>query len=139
MIHVDHALAGTGIGLQALVETPLGIRNIDEITAAATRLEAVITGYADLGAALGRSRSARPEHWLAVQDRVLIAARAAGIAAIDGPHLGIAADEQFRQACEWTGRCSTKRSPSRHAGYSHRQVSGNFRQTRGRILDIGRR
>ncbi|MEU1981983.1 CoA ester lyase [Nocardia sp. NPDC019395] len=101
LIRVDRALAGTGIGVQALVETPLGIQNLDEI-ATASRLEAVIIGYADLGAALGRSRSARPEHWLAIQDRVLIAARAAGIAAIDGPHLGIAADEQFRQACEWT-------------------------------------
>ncbi|MEU4314217.1 CoA ester lyase [Nocardia sp. NPDC024068] len=101
LIRVDQALAGTGIGVQALVETPLGVRNIDEITNA-SRLEAVIIGYADLGAALGRARSARPEHWLAIQDRVLIAARAAGIAAIDGPHLGIAADEQFRQACAWT-------------------------------------
>lgn len=100
---VDRALAGTTIGVQALVETPTGIRNIDEITSTTGRLESVIIGYADLGAALGRSRSARPEHWLAVQDRVLIAARAAGVAAIDGPYLGIADDEPFRQACEWTG------------------------------------
>lgn len=99
---VDRALSGTGIGVQALVETPLGIRNIDAITTAAARLAAVIIGYADLGAALGRAQAARPQHWLAVQDRVLIAARTAGIAAIDGPHLGIGADEHFRQACEWT-------------------------------------
>lgn len=102
VIAADRALGGTGIGVQALVETPLGMRNIDAIATAGSRLAAVIIGYADLGGALGRARSARPEHWLAVQDRVLIAARAAGIAAIDGPHLGIAADEQFRQACEWT-------------------------------------
>lgn len=102
LIHVDHALSGTGIGVQALVETPAGLREIDRITAATSRLEAVVLGYADLGAALGRSPSAPPEQWLAIQDRVLIAARASGIAAIDGPHLGITADEQFRRACEWT-------------------------------------
>ncbi|GAA5056692.1 HpcH/HpaI aldolase/citrate lyase family protein [Nocardia callitridis] len=102
MIQADHALAGTDIGLQALIETPLGVRNIDEIAAATARLESVIIGYADLGAALGRARSAPPQHWLAIQDRVLIAARAAGIAAIDGPHLAITADGRFRQACEWT-------------------------------------
>ncbi|MGW5385390.1 HpcH/HpaI aldolase/citrate lyase family protein [Nocardia sp. NPDC003963] len=102
LIAVERALTGTEIGVQALVETPLGVRTIDEITTATDRLDAVIIGYADLGAALGRSRHARPEHWLAVQDRVLIAARAAGVAAIDGPQLGVAADDSFRQACEWT-------------------------------------
>ncbi|MGW0182566.1 HpcH/HpaI aldolase/citrate lyase family protein [Nocardia sp. NPDC003345] len=102
LIHVDRALSGTGIGVQALVETPLGLREIDRITAATSRLAAVIIGYADLGAALGRSPSAPSEQWLAIQDRVLIAARTSGIAAIDGPHLGITADEQFRRACGWT-------------------------------------
>ncbi|WP_373281256.1 HpcH/HpaI aldolase/citrate lyase family protein [Nocardia testacea] len=91
---------GTEVRLQALVETPAGIHNVDRI-AAGSRIEAVIIGYADLGAALGRSPAAPPEQWLYVQDRVLHAARAAGVQAIDGPFLGIADDPAFRRAGHW--------------------------------------
>lgn len=102
LAHADQALSGTDIGLQALVETPIGVQNIGDITRSVARLESVIIGYADLGAALGRSRSALPEHWLAIQDGVLVAARAAGIQAIDGPFLGIADDDAFRHSAAWT-------------------------------------
>jgi citrate lyase beta subunit len=67
LLDVDQALAGTSIGVQALIETPR-VQNVDEITRAEERLRSVIIGYADLGAGLGRSRTAHPEHWLAVQD-----------------------------------------------------------------------
>ncbi|NKS54187.1 CoA ester lyase [Rhodococcus hoagii] len=86
--------------VQALVETPMGVQNVDEI-AAGPRVDAVIIGYADLGAALGRSTSMRQEQWLYVQDRVLHAARAAGVHAIDGPFLGIKDDDAFREATRW--------------------------------------
>lgn len=102
LAEVDRILADTAIGVQALVETPSGVQNIREITSATRRLQAVIIGYADLGAALGRSPAALPEHWLAVQDAVLIAARAADVQAVDGPHLGIADDERFRHDAGWT-------------------------------------
>jgi citrate lyase subunit beta/citryl-CoA lyase len=98
---VDRILHDTPIGIQALIETPLGIQNLAEIVQASDRLDAIILGYADLGAALGRSPTTRPEQWLAVQEQVLISARAAGVAAIDGPYLGIGDDEPFRRSCEW--------------------------------------
>ncbi|MET8800982.1 CoA ester lyase [Nocardia sp. NPDC004568] len=99
----DALLTGAGapvLPVQALIETPAGVAAIDEI-AAGPRLTAVIIGYADLGAVLGRSRTAPPDRWLFVQDRVLHAARAAGVQAVDGPHLGIADDAEFRQAARW--------------------------------------
>ncbi|MCZ4538460.1 CoA ester lyase [Gordonia terrae] len=102
LLTVADALGGTDIGVQALVETPPGIRNVEDIAGATDRLVSLIIGYADLGAALGRGRSTTPQQWLAVQDRVLVAARSAGIAAIDGPFLGIADDEPFRLSCTWT-------------------------------------
>ncbi|MGW4481709.1 HpcH/HpaI aldolase/citrate lyase family protein [Rhodococcus triatomae] len=101
LTEADGMLAGCDVRVQALVETPTGVENIGEIVHG-PRLDAVIIGYADLGAALGRSPVARPEHWLYVQDRVLHAARAAGVQAIDGPHLGTADDEEFRRAATWT-------------------------------------
>lgn len=96
------AAGAHSVTLQALIETPLGVSNVDAVTRATTRLQALVIGYADLGAALGRSRTALPEHWLAVQDRILIACRTAGIAAIDGPFLGIADNDAFRHSAAWT-------------------------------------
>lgn len=93
-------LGASGLTVQALIETPAGVHHIDRI-AAADRLAAVIIGYADLGAALGRTRTAAPDHWLYVQDRVLHAARAAGMQAVDGPALGIADDDGFRRSARW--------------------------------------
>jgi citrate lyase subunit beta/citryl-CoA lyase len=75
--------------VHALIETPRALTALDQIVAATPRLEAIILGYADLSVSLGRSRAAVADldRWLAVQDTVLIAARAGGVRAIDGPHL----------------------------------------------------
>lgn len=88
--------AGAGeIGVQALIETARGLREVDAVAASGGRLAGLILGYADLGAELGRSPAAPPELWLATQDRLLTAARAAGIQAIDGPALYTSADERL--------------------------------------------
>lgn len=101
LIAADRVLgAASQVPVQALIETPAGVQRIDEIVTG-PRIAGVIIGYADLGAALGRARTAAPEHWLYVQDRVLHAARAAGLQAIDGPFLGIADDEAFRHSARW--------------------------------------
>jgi citrate lyase subunit beta/citryl-CoA lyase len=87
-------------GVQALVETARGIQALREITAASPRLESIVIGYADLAASLGRSRAgaADLDRWLALQDAVLVAARAAGLRAIDGAYLAIDDDDGLRAA-----------------------------------------
>jgi citrate lyase subunit beta/citryl-CoA lyase len=77
--------------VQALIETAQGIAALDEIVTASPRLDALVLGYADLGVSLGRTRAgaARLDGWLAAQDAVLVAARCAGLRAIDGPFLAI--------------------------------------------------
>lgn len=97
---VDRVLRDSPLPVQALIETPAGVAHVGEI-AAHPRVTAVIIGYADLGAALGRSRTAPGAAWLYVQDHVLHVARAAGIQAIDGPFLGTRDDESFREAVRW--------------------------------------
>ncbi len=79
------------IGLQALIETADGLRRAGEIGQAGPRLEALILGYADLRASLGRPADASeaPERWSFAQETVLVAARAGGLQAIDGPHLRV--------------------------------------------------
>jgi citrate lyase beta subunit len=82
------------LDVQALIESPAGLNNVQAIAGATPRLVALIIGYADLAASLGR----RPEaSWQFAQDAVLLAARVEGIQAIDGPELTVEADERFRQ------------------------------------------
>jgi citrate lyase subunit beta/citryl-CoA lyase len=97
------AAAQTGqapMRVQALIETAAGVAHLDEIAGASARLDALILGYADLSASLGRAAGARAEldSWRAIQDAILVAARTHDIAAIDGPYLGIAVDEGFDAA-----------------------------------------
>lgn len=89
------------LGLQALIETAAGLARLEEIAAAGVgRLEALILGYADLAASLGRPRGGAADSatWLPAQERLLTAARANGLQAIDGPFLGTAPDEPFLTA-----------------------------------------
>ncbi len=83
--------------VQALVETAAGLANVIEIAAGSARLDALILGYADLAASLGRV-AADLDSWRSAQDAVLVAARAHGLQAIDGPYLGIAVDDAFTAA-----------------------------------------
>jgi citrate lyase subunit beta / citryl-CoA lyase len=90
-----------GVGLQALVETAAGLLRVGEVASASSRLEALILGYADLAASLGRASAASaPESWLYAQERVLVAARAFGLQAIDGPYLEIRDDSGLRRRVE---------------------------------------
>jgi citrate lyase subunit beta / citryl-CoA lyase len=88
--------------VQALIETAAGLAHVDEIAACSARLDALVLGYADLGASLGGSRDL--DAWLPAQHAVLVAARAHELQAIDGPYLGVEPDEGFRaavaRACE---------------------------------------
>ena len=90
-----------GVGIQALVETAGGLLRAGEIAAASPRMEALILGYADLAAWLGRAPGpAPPERWLHAQETLLVAARAAGVQAIDGPYLEIRDDVGLRLRAE---------------------------------------
>jgi citrate lyase subunit beta/citryl-CoA lyase len=92
----------TPLRVQALIESAAGIQAVREIAASSARLDALIIGYADLAASLGRPRdgAGRLELWLPAQEAVLGAARSSGIQAIDGPFMGTADDETFRAAAQ---------------------------------------
>lgn len=88
----DRILAehGVEVGLQALIETAKGLQHVGEIAAASPRLEALIIGYEDLAASLGRTAAgSHPEAWRYAQETVLVAARCNGLQAIDGPYLAL--------------------------------------------------
>jgi citrate lyase subunit beta / citryl-CoA lyase len=88
---VDSLLGEHEVGLHALIETAAGLAGVREIAASCHRLEALIIGYADLAASLGRQMAADypGDRWHWVRETVLVAARSAGRQAIDGPHLEV--------------------------------------------------
>ena len=100
----DRLLAGaeaaagrtTPVRLIALIETAAGLSAAAEIARASERLDGLVLGYADLAASLGRPAPGAAETWRFAQESVLVAARAAGIQAIDGPYLGTRDDDEFR-------------------------------------------
>jgi citrate lyase subunit beta/citryl-CoA lyase len=85
------------IRTQALIETAGGLLRAGEIAFASGRLDALILGYADLAASLGRRGDPGSGGWLHAQETVLVAARAAGLQAIDGPYLAIRDPEGLRR------------------------------------------
>lgn len=101
LLQAEKYLHGHAATLQALIETPRGLQTLDDICASTPRLTALVIGYADLGALIGRAPELPPHRWQAIQDRVLLAARAADVQAIDGPHLGIADNGDFRSRVQW--------------------------------------
>jgi citrate lyase subunit beta/citryl-CoA lyase len=86
------------IGIEAQIEDAAGLTEVDAIATACTRLEALIFGPADFMASLGmRSLTigvpppgyAGGDAFGYVHSRILVAARAAGLQAIDGPYAAI--------------------------------------------------
>jgi citrate lyase subunit beta/citryl-CoA lyase len=99
-------LPAGGIGLEAQIEDAAGLARVDEIAAASPRLAALIFGPADFMASLNmRSLAvgAQPPGYPADAFhyplmRILVAARAHGLQAIDGPFLRIRDLDGFRES-----------------------------------------
>ena len=85
--------------LWCMVETPLGILNAREIAAASPRLAALVVGTSDLTKDLHALPSPDRLALLPALGLALLAARAHGLAALDGVHLDLADDEGFALAC----------------------------------------
>lgn len=94
------------VGLEALIETSLGMANVEAIAQYPNRLEALHFGVADYAASL-RSRTVvigglNPDYpgdqWHASLTRMLIACRSYGLRAIDGPFGGIDDPEGYKDS-----------------------------------------
>lgn len=83
------------VRIDVLVESAAALRDLHAIAGASELMRAIVVGYADLGADLGRDAGDDPGVWDTVRHDVVVAARATGRAVIDGPWLGVAADESF--------------------------------------------
>jgi citrate lyase subunit beta / citryl-CoA lyase len=86
-------LLPAGIGLEAQIETARGLIEADRIAVAGCGLEALVLGPADLAASLGvpvlTIGAGTSDHAFA---HVVVAARAFGLQAVDGPHARLGDD-----------------------------------------------
>ncbi len=97
---------GGRIGIEAQIEDAAGLAAVDAIAAASDRLEALVFGPADFMASIGMRSldvGGQPDGYAGdafhhALMRILVAARAHGLQAIDGPFLKIRDIDGFRRA-----------------------------------------
>lgn len=94
------------IGLEVLIEEVEAMINVEEIAAASPRLEALIFGPGDYSASqgvdtksIGTTDGYPGDIWHYARNKVVVAARAAGIEMVDGPYAGIKNPEGYREEC----------------------------------------
>jgi citrate lyase beta subunit len=109
-VELGLGLASGGIKLQAQIESARGLVNVESIATASPRLEALIFGPGDFAASIrmpmesigvmGAWDDAYPGHRLHyAMQRIVVAARAAGLAVIDGPVANYKDHEAYRRSC----------------------------------------
>lgn len=85
---------GQRIGIEAQIETAAGMANVEAIARASPRLQALIFGPGDYAASIGmpilQIGGALPDYpghiWHTALSRIVVAAKAAGLEALDGPY-----------------------------------------------------
>jgi citrate lyase subunit beta/citryl-CoA lyase len=93
------------IGIEAQIEDAQGLINVEQIACASERIETIIFGPGDYAAAIGIPQltvgALMPDypgdHFHYVLSKIVVAARARGVQAIDGPYAQIRDAEGFRE------------------------------------------
>lgn len=95
------------IALEVLIEEVEAMINAEEIALSSPRLEALIFGPGDYSAsqgvdtrAIGTGDGYPGDIWHYARNKVIIAARAAGIEMVDGPYAGIKNPDGYREECK---------------------------------------
>ncbi len=109
-VEINAGLPIGHIGIEAQIESTLGLINVEEICSASPRLETVVFGPADFAASMempvltgGVEISEYPgDHFHYVFSKILMAGRANGLQVIDGPYLKIKDLDGLRKYCQRT-------------------------------------
>ena len=88
-----------GMDLWCMIETPLAILHAEEIAAASPKTRCLVMGTSDLATDLGALHTPHREPFTTALSLCLLAARAYGLAALDGVYLDLKDDEGFEAAC----------------------------------------
>lgn len=100
------------VGLMPLIETAMGVENAFAIASASSRVQALFLGAEDLTADLQCKRTKEGREIEYARTRLVVAARAAGVAVYDTPFTdvnddeGIRVDAAYAKALGFTGKAS---------------------------------
>ena len=93
------ASASETMGIMCMMETPLGILRADEIAGASPRLSCLVMGTSDLVKDLNAKHTPERSPVLTSLSLCVLAARAHGLAVVDGVHLDLNDAEGFEAQC----------------------------------------
>ncbi|CAB3829312.1 (3S)-malyl-CoA thioesterase [Achromobacter mucicolens] len=96
---LDAAGAPAGLPLWAMAETPLGFLRMDAIAGGHARLAAIVVGTSDLVKDLHARHTPSRDETLLARSLAVMAARAHGLAVLDGVHLDLNDDAGLQGAC----------------------------------------
>ncbi|WMD21999.1 CoA ester lyase [Achromobacter seleniivolatilans] len=96
---LDAAGAPAGLPIWAMAETPLGFLRLDAIAGGHARLAAIVVGTSDLVKDLHARHTPSREETLLARSMAVMAARAHGLAVLDGVHLDLQDDAGLDDAC----------------------------------------
>ena len=91
--------APEGLSIWCMMETPLGMLHAEEIAEASRRVGALVMGTSDLAKDLYAAHTRDRLPMITALGLCMLAARAAGVAILDGVHLDLADDEGFAYSC----------------------------------------
>ncbi len=97
------------IGIEVLIEETEALACVEDIAASSPRLEALILGVGDLSASqgirvghIGDAAERYPgDMWHYARNRMIVAARANGLDAIDGPYANFRSPDGYRREAGW--------------------------------------
>ena len=100
---VEQVLVASGapetLRIWCMMETPRGILDAKEIAAASPRMGGFVMGTSDLAKDLGAAHTPDRLPMIVALGTCLLAARAYGLAIVDGVHLDLGDDDGFAQSC----------------------------------------
>jgi len=91
--------APSDLAIWCMMETPLGMLHAEEVSEASPRVGALVMGTSDLAKDLHCAHTRDRLPFITSLGLCMLAARAAGIAILDGVHLDLEDDEGFEHAC----------------------------------------
>ncbi|MGE8617376.1 MAG: HpcH/HpaI aldolase/citrate lyase family protein [Achromobacter spanius] len=97
---LDAAGAPPDLPLWAMAETPLGFLRLDAIAGGHPRLAAIVVGTSDLVKDMHARHTPGREETLLARSLAVMAARAHGLAVLDGVHLDLNDDAGYVAACQ---------------------------------------
>lgn len=92
--------ARAGLAIWAMMETPLGMLRAEEVAGSTPRLACLVMGTSDLAKDLHASHTRDRMPMLTSLGLCLLAARAFGLAILDGVHLDLRDDEGLAYSCK---------------------------------------